>query len=960
MAAAEQLARRPQGTCGDDDEQRGECGDVAFVGPDGAVYDAQYRRVYHDAVAPLGEFSDVPSTEKFMSFTDYETAVLQWKAHVEQRVGCAQLPAVMGRHYNRPMCLSGQHKASFDSGEGTPRRRASTVSGVSDEEDFQWLPLKVDPWEAVLYPKEPLPSYYETFAQYESAMRRWAALFVGHVLLVPPHASQLESLAELHPENVAMTARTTATVPSPSVSEGARVLINTARVCYNPHVALKNGIPVAIVVVDARGFAPLRCSSPLSQHVVNELHDCFRLLLRNRKENWRKFQTYNEPLQRISGAASQLAIPTSFDYRKIPSATQIGAELEKNRCAAKLTADFNAVLYAGRNERDFGTAADPDESAAVAEALCVFTAIASSTDVVTLLQRLVLLPLSVTTFAKLIGDGDGQTGQVRSAALCDALLPPNNLQRFLSLWDYSTSRATRQKIVEVVNRVMHCNHCGSEWLLSQLRDTRLLHALARCAAHSAEVPAPLFPYDQTALDLIALVVDRNTMRLVTLALSLYYVRALCEHLNLPAAVAVLADPAVFGTTVDGANVSQLVRCLGSRCIAVSAVALVALLYLARIPHTCILDHLKTHEFIGKIRGLFRSKHSHTRYACQRILRVFTHAWRSLFFQYYTQNSEFIIEDIVDPHVPDDVWRTLVRGHAGALRAHTEASSDAVAFLLGDRIYQHILGELQSTADSAHRNERMEGISVLLEMICQCSYEWNLIRCSPTNPKRPGLGGGKELSISAADVMRLMGIVMLKPEAKLINSHILRALSYLLRPKAVFDTVDVVSLVTQLQPLCRDPQRQLNRSAWRLFYDSVKHHAGLIERLDKKAALLPLLDCVSSGGGVTANALHYVGKMFNLHRLELNRVASGLTAHRALVAGTPSAATPTAAEDNRDVRSARRDVKQLAEIFRARRLFIMLHMIYKRADKQQGAVFAVRPAEGQIIPMKITASVCRSF
>ncbi len=71
------------------------------------------------------------------------------------------------------------------------KKRANSNSA---ELDFANIQFEKDPWDAVLVPEEPDPSYYDTYEDYEAAMKRWALLLSNELPIIPPHASQLKDL----------------------------------------------------------------------------------------------------------------------------------------------------------------------------------------------------------------------------------------------------------------------------------------------------------------------------------------------------------------------------------------------------------------------------------------------------------------------------------------------------------------------------------------------------------------------------------------------------------------------------------------------------------------------------------------------------------------------------------------------------------------------------------------------
>jgi hypothetical protein len=60
-----------------------------------------------------------------------------------------------------------------------------------DSKKFQW---PSESWDAVLVPQEPDPYFYDSYEEYEAAMKRWALLVSEQLPVLPPHASQLKDL----------------------------------------------------------------------------------------------------------------------------------------------------------------------------------------------------------------------------------------------------------------------------------------------------------------------------------------------------------------------------------------------------------------------------------------------------------------------------------------------------------------------------------------------------------------------------------------------------------------------------------------------------------------------------------------------------------------------------------------------------------------------------------------------
>eukprot|EP01105_Mastigella_eilhardi_P006797 TRINITY_DN18319_c0_g1_i1.p1 TRINITY_DN18319_c0_g1~~TRINITY_DN18319_c0_g1_i1.p1 ORF type:complete len:1378 (-),score=369.24 TRINITY_DN18319_c0_g1_i1:19-4152(-) len=662
--------------------------------------------------------------------------------------------------------------------------------------------------------------------------------------------------------------------------------------------------------------------------------------------------------------------PTKFDYTQAPS-VQTGVDPFVTPYSVKLQMELNQAVYTGRNEElqrppTAESTGMAFENATKAEAIRLF-GLAKPVPPETL-QRIILLPLPASLFNKFLMEKDKE--EDRETAICRSL-GPDNLPLLLSLWDRDTSRCTRQKIGEVVNRFIKRNADYIRSLVER-QDVQMLYQLARCAVHGDEVPRDLFPFDHNAYDLLCQKVDGSCHKLVGQVISVYYLRTIADTLKAPALNLVVGDPctSVFALANQLPNIWF---CLGSRSCSVSSLMLMVILQLVHNPAPTVTDYIKTQDFINGVRELFRSKHSHTQYAALRILSVMSQEWKSLLFPYYVANPEFIVDDITDPEVTEDLMWAIIRMYLGILDSHTDAlQCDNIAFLLGEDLFQRIVQEFNKPFKREHAN-RLEGLSKLLQKVCDRSFTWKLISVrTNTKSSRPGMRRAcKELSVSSTDISKLLSIVslwMVIPEARTVNACILGALRCLLRHKGVFEAADMLSIVTKLQVFCRDRHEAFNRSAWKFFYDLIKFHPGVIDYLDRNNCLVQFLDIMGTtihGPSVTANALHYISKVFDLYRAEQRRVAAGLPSHRFLAlsgatsattiggvggvggagsaGGMVSASTGAGAGavvfDEKDLRTVEKDIKQLIRIFKNKHLFIKLHMIYKRfCETHPGTAF----------------------
>lgn len=68
---------------------------------------------------------------------------------------------------------------------------------------------------------------------------------------------------------------------------------------------------------------------------------------------------------------------------------------------------------------------------------------------------------------------------------------------------------------------------------------------------------------------------------------------------------------------------------------------------------------------------------------------------------------------------------------------------------------------------------------------------------------------------------------------------------------------------RLVQFCRETKHpELNRNAWKTFYELIRYHPGFMEDLTKSQKLGQFLDVVVTGSGhmVIANGLHYISRV----------------------------------------------------------------------------------------------------
>jgi len=186
-----------------------------------------------------------------------------------------------------------------------------------------------------------------------------------------------------------------------------------------------------------------------------------------------------------------------------------------------------------------------------------------------------------------------------------------------------------------------------------------------------------------------------------------------------------------------------------------------------------------------------------------------------------------------------------------------------------------------------------------------------------------------IRVSEFDMKELLHIVqqlVRDKSSQALNArvYVMSAINVLMRHPAVFETIRS-DIPQNILSWCKDGRHNLcNKLAWKMFYQMIEYHAGVLEELiDKKllALFTDLLALNKGRGSVAINSIHYVGKLFTMLASENKR----LQYHR-----------PTKRDD---IKSVERDVKTFCQFFQTHMCFIKLHIVLSnRTSTQLGAAF----------------------
>lgn len=140
---------------------------------------------------------------------------------------------------------------------------------------------------------------------------------------------------------------------------------------------------------------------------------------------------------------------------------------------------------------------------------------------------------------------------------------------------------------------------------------------------------------------------------------------------------------------------------------------------------------------------------------------------------------------------------------------------------------------------------------------------------------------------------------------------LATLRELLKCQAIFEFVKKENdFYARLLSFCRDGNIMalpVNKEAWDILYVIVHYHVGTMDYLNKSNTINNFLELVAtySPNIVITNGIHAITKLFSMLAIEQRKPR------------------------RKDIKTIEKDIKILTNIFTDRRLFIKIHMIYKK-------------------------------
>ncbi|EFA78486.1 hypothetical protein PPL_09138 [Heterostelium album PN500] len=518
-------------------------------------------------------------------------------------------------------------------------------------------------------------------------------------------------------------------------------------------------------------------------------------------------------------------------------------------------------------------------------------------------------------------------------------------------------------------------------------DVRNLSLFAYTIDYLSELPADLFPWSDETYTIIRSTLGDSLESIFKLTFSYYYLniigKVLDLHVHLYFAKSIINQSKV-SISHSLANLLQnntpnildkLFIGIKHRSTTVSSFCLFVLLQLMNnnegmAIHNCLKS--ESAFFFDRIKRVCDTRMKHVQFAARRLYSVLTKTqWIDFVYKEYTKDPETAVRDFIgtEEHRPSsllleltlDFFQMAIRATIDATNASLPisntavniatspstptvtspigspsiASSPAASLTLGIRNkFLFVLdGMLFHTLfHFIIKNPRLITVqtSTITQMLAQLAHihcKLGTVQTSQEVKPMQKRWGQSQLSLSPIDIRNLSSRINdfsqpSNPNSFVIRTNLVRCIRHLFKISAVYEIIrKEEDFYTRLLGYCRDgTSAEFNREAWKLLYQMTKNHGGTLETLSKDNILQSFMELVgtSSHSTVITNGLHYITKMFNINS---NNTKAGVIRSKT------------------DVKVVEKDLKALNSLFTSKRLFIKIHMIYKKyIGAQPGLAF----------------------
>jgi len=504
------------------------------------------------------------------------------------------------------------------------------------------------------------------------------------------------------------------------------------------------------------------------------------------------------------------------------------------------------------------------------------------------------------------------------------------LASMLKLFDLSHSSLAHAKLAYYVVRFLESERCKEVLLkICKDKDTNTLYYLAVAATFFEAVPVQFFRYTRTMQELIKNKFESRMNDLICTLVATYYLECICialweEDSRFPDAYPLMIqqiESNVLSIATYLKNNPNYIKyhiwdMVGSRSRTMSELGIFIANFLFSMNcNTAIVEMIKSKEVnvVEKVRKLARSKLSHVTAAASKIFATLEKEdWRCLLVDTYCKANN-IVEDMLrstnktivgsqPPVMSPLVYKFLEDSINIGVNYEKENKSkkeemdwQIISSLLEEDFFHMILLEITTASRErrVHQGVLMGAMflakfakyTICNQMIAGEDEKKKVSMSSilsklgrpkkKDSPSESSVSDSKswKLSITASDLNNIIEVLFNENtksrQTYSIRKYMLETLRHLIKCPSVFALLNLDKhLLARIQEMCEDSfDVEFNREAWRLFYQMIKFHAGVIEKLIKENMvanfLEPIGNKIETSPIISKNSIHYFNKIFNL-------------------------------------------------------------------------------------------------
>lgn len=523
----------------------------------------------------------------------------------------------------------------------------------------------------------------------------------------------------------------------------------------------------------------------------------------------------------------------------------------------------------------------------------------------------------------------------------------DTLPHVLQLFETHKERLIHAKVSSFIYNGLQNNRSKSMLdALIEKDDLRSLSLVAYAVGFFNEISVDLFPYREELVLTTLHAIGNEYKDIIRTIFTYYYLGCIHSVTALEPFQFVAVNSVITKTRETNAKkivellkakpkfLQTLFKRIGHRSAQVSAVLLfvaVQLLHDTVSGEQGIKALLRSEmaNLINEIKELSRSKLSHARFACRRLMTILkSDEWADVLLQRFAAQKDFIPQ-LLDPKQPknsefsqqllDIAVMGLRRTHKLAgeltpvLTGAQQSQLQPVAFILSNTAFHTLLSTCESNTTAV--DERIANVTRLLGTVTKTFNILKRIKFEPGTLSTATLTTDYTLILCEKDVTDICSLLRSASGqderfVTVVQTQLLITLQNLLQEEHVWEGVkSSEEFHSTISLMCKKANFSVASEAWKLFYEMIAKHPGAGELMVKNKLIGNYLDLisVSSGMAVMHNAMRYLAKVLSL---------------------------------NKSSKKKDPDAKAVAAYIVSSHLFIKIHMIHRKLmDETPGAAFS---------------------